>query len=42
MLQDRQMHLVPIWCKGLFGMQGMGSLSSQWIYDTIDGAFVVP
>ena len=33
--------LVPFWCKGILGVQGMGSLSSQWIYDTIDTALVV-
>ena len=32
--------LVPFWCKGLFGVQGMGSLSSQWMYNTIGRAFV--
>ena len=34
--------LVPFWCKCLFGVQGTRSLSSLWIYDTIDRALVVP
>ena len=34
--------LVPFWCKGLFDMQGMRSLSCQWIYDTVERVFVVP
>ena len=34
--------LVPFWCKGLFGMQGMGSLSCQWIYESSERVFVVP
>ena len=33
--------LVPFWCKGLFGTRGMGSSSSQWIYDTSQRVFVV-
>ena len=34
--------LVPFWCKGLFGMQGMASLSCQWIYESSERVFVVP
>ena len=41
-ITKHKLKLVPFWCKGLFGVQGTRSLSSQWIYDTIDRAFVVP